>query len=387
MNTLLHNFRIKIVFLFFIVGAFINAVSAQTTLNESYVFGGISRDYHVYVPGIYSSQNAVPLVINLHGYTSNNLQQEAYADFRPIADTANFILVHPNGTFDQSLNRYWNFFGLPLADDIGFLSSLIDTIRTHYNIDTNRIYFTGFSNGGFMSFELACKLSHRVAAIASVAGGMISAQQTNCTPIHPMPVMYIHGTADATVSFNGIGGIIASLPVDSLMLYWVQKNQCNPVANVSNVPDIVSSDLSTTEHYVYENGLKGSTVEFYKILGGTHTWPGAPVNLGVTNMDFNASQEIWRFFNQYRLNNLITSVENIESFSSFEVYPNPSSGTFHFRLNQAENATMYIYTWDGKKVLESAKLSQYNQFSLPAGNYLVEVVVNGVRTHKSLLIK
>lgn len=387
MNTLLHDYRIKLVFLFFIAGTFINSVSAQTTLNESYVFGGISRDYHVYVPGIYSSQNAVPLVINLHGYTSNNLQQEAYADFRPIADTANFILVHPNGTFDQSLNRYWNFFGLPLADDIGFLSSLIDTVRAHYNIDTNRIYFTGFSNGGFMSFELACKLSHRVTAIASVAGGMISAQQMNCTPIHPIPVMYIHGTADATVSYSGVGGIIASLPVDSLVLYWVQKNQCNPVANVSTVPDMVTTDVSTADHYVYENGLNGSTVEFYKIWGGTHTWPGAPVNLGVTNMDFHASQEIWRFFNQFRLNNLITSVENVQSVSSFELYPNPSPGTFQIQLKQTENSSMHVYTWDGKQVLESTKLSQYNQFTLPPGIFLVEVLVNGVRYHKSLLVR
>lgn len=367
--------------------AFIGSSLAQTTLNESYIFGGVTRDYHVYVPAIYSVQNAVPLVINLHGYTSNNAQQEAYADFRPIADTANFILVHPNGTFDQSLNRYWNFFGLPVVDDIGFLSSLIDTMRSHYHIDTNRIYFTGLSNGGFMSFELACKLSHRVAAIASVAGGMISAQQTNCTPSHPVPVMYIHGTADATVSYTGVGGIIASLPVDSLISYWVQKNQCNPIANFSNVPDIVSSDLSTAEHYVYENGLKGSTVEFYKIIGGTHTWPGAPINLGVTNMDFKASQEIWRFFNQYRLNNLATSTVETTSIKSFDLFPNPSSGAVNLRLKQVEDATLRIHTWDGKVIMETSTLSLQNQFSLPPGNYLVELNLNYQRYHAHVVVR
>ncbi|MDQ2793176.1 MAG: hypothetical protein M3Y12_04095, partial [Bacteroidota bacterium] len=88
------------------------ALRAQTTVIRTLQAGGLTREYRLYVPAIYArTTGAVPLLLNLHGYGSNNQEQESYGDFRPIADTANFLVVHPNGTLDGTGNRNWNTFG------------------------------------------------------------------------------------------------------------------------------------------------------------------------------------------------------------------------------------------------------------------------------------
>src|SRR5690606_17264346 len=117
--------------LFTTIGSVFCALVAfsQTTIDHTLQHGGLTREYRLYIPASYDGTESVPLLFNLHGYTSNNVQQEVYADFRPIADTANFIIVHPNGTLDLGGNRYWNAFNIPGGvDDVGFLSTLIDEI-------------------------------------------------------------------------------------------------------------------------------------------------------------------------------------------------------------------------------------------------------------------
>ncbi len=294
---------------------------AQTFVVDSFVAGGIMRTFRVYVPTIYSNTNAVPLILNLHGYTSNAFEQEFYGNFKPIADTANIILVHPNGTLDPNNDQYWNNFDGSTVDDVGFLSALIDTISNRYNIDQNRIYSTGMSNGGFMSYDLACFLSHRIAAIASVTGSMIFTHMASCNPSHPMPVMQVHGTADPTVPY---AGNVAMSPIENLVDFWVDFNNCDTNPSFTALPDISTTDGCTAEHYVYSGGTYGSTVEFYKVIGGAHTWPGAIFNIGVTNQDFDASKEIWRFFSQYRLDDLV-SIEPSQTIRQSLIYPNPAS--------------------------------------------------------------
>src|SRR3954468_9123508 len=281
---------------------FLNIYSfSQITIIDSMSFGGIQRTYRLYIPAKYKSTTAVPLVLNLHGLGSNAMQQEAYGDFRSIADTANFILAHPNGTQTIS-GQGWNNFGTigSGVDDVGFLSALIDKISSKYSIDKNRIYSTGMSNGAFMSYDLACFLNTLIAAIASVTGSMIASHLKGCKAKRPTPVMEIHGSADNIVSYDGKGGIISSTHIDTLVNFWVRFNSCSaPI--VTTLPNINTSDGSTVEHRVYNNGKNGSTVELYKVLGGSHSWPGAPGNTAGTNKDFSASKEIWRFFSQFRL--------------------------------------------------------------------------------------
>ena len=316
----------------------LGSAAAQTTVTGTIQSGGLTRDYRLYVPAMYNGSAAVPLVLNLHGYASFAAQQEFYGDFRPIADTANFLIVHPNGTINNLGERFWNVLGgLSAVDDVAFLSNLIDSLRAAYNIDSNRIYSTGMSNGGFMSYSLACELSDKIAAIGSVTGSMITPKLNACNPQRPVPVMEIHGTADNTVPYNGSVSL-GTVAIPTLVNAWVQKNQCNPTPVITPVPDINTADGCTAEHYLYTGGINGSTVEHYKVIGGGHTWPGQLFPIGVTNQDFSASKEIWRFFSQYRLDVLTNANETEVSQAEWSVFPNPVNDRLSLRSNDGKQA-------------------------------------------------
>ena len=277
----------------------------QQTINASITHGSLQRDYILYVPASYSAGNEAPLLFNFHGYTSNAWQQAFYSNFNTVADDEGFIIVYPEGTLDNTGTSHWNVgWGGSTVDDIGFTSALIDSISADYSINQDRVYSTGMSNGGFMSYQLACELSDRIAAIASVTGSMNMGWFNSCNPNHPMPIMEIHGTADGNVPY-------ATIP--SIMDFWANFNNCNSSAIITNVPNTSTTDGCTAEHQIWENGNNGSTVEHYKIIGGEHSWPGALFPNGVTNQDIDASEKIWEFFSKYDINGLIspTSISNI----------------------------------------------------------------------------
>jgi len=321
-------------------------VNAQTTITDTINFGGLKRTYRLYVPKIYKASQPVPLILNLHGLTSNSQQQEVYGDFRPIADTANFILVHPEGT-NNGLGNGWNNFGAlgTGTDDIGFLNALINKISANYSIDQKRIYSTGMSNGGFMSYDLACFLNHRIAAIASVTGSMITSHLKACKVTRPTPVMEIHGTADNTVPYNG-GGALSFTHIDTLVNFWVKLNGCGAPVKTT-LPNTNTSDGSTVEHYVFDHGKNNTSVELYKVIGGGHSWPGAPPVIAGTNQDFNASKEIWRFFSKYRLDTPTQIVEEQQTTTEIMVFPNPSVNGFYIFLPQVLEGSYAIDIFNG----------------------------------------
>ena len=326
------------------------AVFAQsgTVVHDSIEHDALNREYKLYVPNAYDGTTAVPLVFNLHGLTSNMDEQMFYGDFRGIADTANFLVVHPNGTINTSGQRFWNSFGLAGVDDVDFLSNLLDSLNANYNIDLNRVYSTGMSNGGYMSFELACQLSDRIASVASVTGGMLQTRLNACSPNHPTPIMQIHGTNDGTVPYNGG---ITTVSIQGILDYWVTYDNCDETPVITNVADIDPNDGCTAEHFVYSGGDRNATVEHYKITGGGHTWPGAFVNTGVTNQDFDASAEIWRFFSQYTLEQLANVEQQNELTDQMIVYPNPTNGSVTVRLDHIQNAAqLNVFDALGRKV-------------------------------------
>ncbi|MBI1287377.1 MAG: T9SS type A sorting domain-containing protein [Flavobacteriales bacterium] len=358
---------------------------AQTTIVDSIIHDNIERNYRLYVPASYNGSVAVPLVFNLHGYTSNAMQQELYGDFRAIADTANFLVVHPNGTLDGTGTTFWNAFDVPTetVDDVGFLSALIDSLNAEYNIDLNRVYTTGMSNGGFMSYKLACDLSYRIAAMASVTGSMVTTQIASCSPTHPMPVMEIHGTADPTVPYTG-SGTLGSQPIVDVVDYWVNFNNCNSTAVQTAVPNTSTTDGCTTDHFLYTGGDNGATVEHYRVNGGGHTWPGAPIDIGVTSHDFSASVEIWRFFSQYTLDQLVSVEEATNVEQPFSVYPNPSEGQFSLRFKNTVSAKIRVFDAVGKLVLNETSRSKTVRLELPSsGIYFLQVETgHGIFTEK-----
>jgi polyhydroxybutyrate depolymerase len=355
-------------------------LSGAQTVEESVIFfDGLERTYTVYIPDIYDGTSPVPLVINMHGLGSNAQEQMIYGNFTAIADTANFIVVHPNGTEDDQGITFWNAFSSAGIDDVGFLSAMIDEVSSSYNIDENCIYSTGMSNGGFMSYYLACNLSNRIAAIASVTGTMVIGLPEICNAQHPTPVMQIHGTSDGVVPYNGS---IIFEPIDDVIEHWVSFNNCNPSGEFAEVPDIVSSDDCTAEHYVYSEGDLGSSVELYKVLGGDHSWPGAIINLNVTNMDFNASAEIWRFFRKYKLN-MLTNVSGSPIDEPFvSIYPNPGNGIYSVNVKISGSYQVECYDVFGRLANSFMDNSATFRLELPQpGVYLVSIS-NGDVTDK-----
>ncbi|MBK9104683.1 MAG: T9SS type A sorting domain-containing protein [Saprospiraceae bacterium] len=351
-------------------------LTGQQTINGTITHGGLQREYILYVPASYTAGTPVPLILNFHGYTSNAFEQMFYGDFRPIADTAGFIIVHPMGTVDLLGNTHFNVgWGTSQVDDLGFAAALIDSLSASYSIDQDRIYTTGMSNGGFMSYYLACEMSDRIAAMASVTGTMNVNQPATCSPTHPVPVMEIHGTADATVPYTG-NILFGTTP--AAIAYWVNYNHCDPTAVITGIPDTDQADGCTAEHQVYNNGDNGSTVEHFKIIGGEHTWPGSNFGGVGTNQDIDACKEIWRFFSKYDIHGLIntTSTGDIVRADPMQIYPNPA-GTYIMIERSTDVPAVYTLTtlMGQPMLLGSIATMKYklDLTAIPAGMFILKV--------------
>ena len=352
---------------------FVFSSSAQQTINASITHDGIERDYIVYVPEIYDGSTAVPLVLNFHGFGSSASQQMFYGDFRDIADTEGFLLVHPEGTTFIG-NQFWNvgFPGLSSTiDDVGFTEALIDELATLYTIDLDRVYATGMSNGGFMSFLLACQLSEKIAAVASVTGSMTQDTFDDCNAQLPTPVLQIHGTEDDVVLYNENN---LSLPIPDVISYWVDHNNCETTPTTTTLPDVDVSDGSTIEYSVYEDGDNGITTEHMKVIGGGHTWPGSVLNSAGTNQDIDASMEIWLFFSRYDINGLL-STDDYEN-KHVSIYPNPTQSKINLSLNYAKEVHYKLFSPLGKQLMTGTITSGNEEIDishLPSNVYFLKV--------------
>ena len=360
---------------------FVFSSSAQQTINASITHDGIERDYIIYVPEIYDGSKAVPLVLNFHGFGSSASQQMFYGDFRDIANTEGFLLVHPEGTTFIG-NQFWNV-GFPgissTIDDVGFTEALIDELATLYTIDLDRVYATGMSNGGFMSFLLACQLSEKIAAVASVTGSMTQDTFDDCNAQLPTPVLQIHGTEDDVVLYNENN---LSLPIPDVISYWVDHNNCETTPTTTTLPDVDVSDGSTIEYSVYEDGDNGITTEHMKVIGGGHTWPGSILNSAGTNQDIDASMEIWLFFSRYDINGLL-STDDYEN-RHVSIYPNPTQSKINLSLNYAKEVHYKLFSPLGKQLMTGTITSGNEEIDishLPSNIYFLKV---GNQFHKVL---
>ena len=360
---------------------FVFSSTAQQTINASITHDGIERDYILYVPEIYDGNTAAPLVLNFHGFGSSASQQMFYGDFRDIADTEGFLLVHPEGTTFIG-NQFWNvgFPGLSSnIDDVGFTEALIDELATLYAIDLDRVYATGMSNGGFMSFLLACQLSEKIAAVASVTGSMTQDTFDDCNAQHPTPVLQIHGTDDGVVLYNGNN---LSIPIADVISYWVDFNNCETTPTTTTLPDVDVSDGSTIEHSVYEDGDNGITTEHMKVIGGGHTWPGSVINTAGTNQDIDASMEIWLFFSRFDINGPL-STDDFEK-NQVTIYPNPTQSKINLSLNFSKEVHYKLFSPLGKQLMTGTITSSNQEIDishLPLNIYFLKV---GNQFHKVL---
>ena len=330
----------------------IQNLSAQEVINSTLSHGGITRNYILFVPASYDPSTPAPLVFSFHGYSSNAALNMNYTGFTAIADTAGFILVHPDGTLDGSGTPHWNVGGWTVGsqiDDVGFTEAMIDEISASYNINANRVYSCGMSNGGYMSFKLACELSDRIAAIASVTGSMTPQISNSCSPSHPTPILQLHGTADPTVPYNG--SPTWTLAIDDVIDYWVGFNNCNTTPIITAIDDTDPSDGTNVDHFVYAGGDNGVTTEHFKVYNGEHDWFGV-----WGNMDISSSIEICKFFSKYDINGSLANVNELTVVDEIKVFPNPSNESISVNMSISNDVDYEIVSPEGK-IIKSGTLS------------------------------
>ena len=274
------------------------------------VSGDRERCYHLYVPRGYDPSESVPIVVSMHGFLSNPNSQAVISGWHRLADREGFLVVYPQGT---SFPKRWNAgvtWGAAPVDDVQFFRRMLDDLSTVAAVDRSRVYVNGLSNGGGMAVRIACEASDQVAAIGTVAGAVVGFY--DCNPSRPVPAMAFHGTADPVVPYEGgdmrghilpWGADLTDAPTyfvgaEEWVAIWATGNGCDATPKV--IPP--QGDVRGVQ---YADCDQDAVVTLYSIVEGGHTWPGgAPIpGVGKTSTDIDASEEMWRFFEAYRLDN------------------------------------------------------------------------------------
>ncbi len=354
------------------------AVLGQTQAG-SIVFDGQERGYRFYLPETYSVDKQYPLVFNLHGFGSNAAQQEIYSGMDAVAEENEFIVLYPQGSSAMIAGTETQFFNVGFTgdyeadpDDVGFISALIDSMAASYSIDLNRVYSCGMSNGGFMSYRLACQLEDRIAAIASVTGVMMDVMAESCQSSKQVPVLHIHGTNDQTVPYAGAEDFYS---VQESLDYWIEQNSCEADGIVEEIEDIVTDDGTTVQKTSWVDCASGHEVILFRVNDGGHTWPDGVFDLdGMTNRDINASQEIWNFFERFTLDGAVVSTQSIDK-QVISSSPNPF--TDHLRLEDLDSfRSVTVISCNGQTMFEGkagANAISIDSSSWPSGIYMVMV--------------
>jgi polyhydroxybutyrate depolymerase len=236
------------------------------------------RPYGLKVPAGYDGRHPVPLVVLLHGYTSNGSAQARYFGLLAEADKAGFLLAYPDGTRDRLGNRFWNatdaccdFFHSGV-DDVAYLDDVIAEISARYPVDPARIYVVGHSNGAFMAHRYACDRAGRVAAIVTLAG-MTWKDQSHCPGGSPVSVLHVHGRNDTTVNYEGGATPEGAYPgavetVDD----WAAKTRCTgSLAATGRKLDLDGSiPGDETDEATFGGCPSGVSVTLWTIEGGGH---------------------------------------------------------------------------------------------------------------------
>ena len=299
--------------------SFLSGSPSDTNYSNSIIVDGLKRTYLIHTPPSFDKTKSMPLLIALHGGggTGKHMVKLTLGGFDKLSDQKGFIVVYPDG-----IERHWNDgrskeeTGYRVhkknIDDVGFISSLIDSLIRKLNIDSKRVYITGMSNGAIMSFRLACELTEKITAIASVAGNISRNLYSSCSPSRPISVLVMNNVDDNLMPFTG-GNITGPFGFNKLgkvlstsdtINFWVTHNNCSSsrvvISEINNDPQ----DGTLVLKKVYGNGNDGTEVILYSIKGGGHTWPGGYQYLneriiGKTSRDIDANEVIWSFFENH----------------------------------------------------------------------------------------
>ena len=287
----------KTSFLLFIIYSCLFSKTEHNTIEVN----RLTRDYYIYTPDTININTA--LILILHGYSGSALGIMNYSGFNKLVNDHNFIACYPQGTKDDKGYAFWNvgyaFHPGQTVDDVQFIVKLVSRLKNNYNISERNIFVTGMSNGGEMSYMLGCHTKGVFKAIASITGVMFNSFLNNCNP-NPINVFEVHGTKDKTNWWQGDadnkGGWGTYIGVEEGINYWVDVNNCQSFSS-DTLFDSDESDGSYIISDLHTNGINSTQVLLYKVINGGHDWPGSS-----GNMDINASEEVLKFFHQFRLN-------------------------------------------------------------------------------------
>ena len=282
--------------------------------HRTIIHEGVEREYLVHVPE--NLNNDSPIVFVIHGYTGSAEGIAAYSGMNSIAEREGFIAVYPQGTIDSYGNAFFNV-GYEFNDDspindVSFIRELVKSISQEFNLKRKRAFATGMSNGGDMSYLLACTSSDLFKAVAPVAGVLMKGLKDSCKFNSPVPIFEIHGTADKISLFEGDlnneEGWGAYYDLPSTIDFFAERYQ---LANKS-IKQITSKESGADYDIFFERHWSDDLEEevwMYRIENGRHVWPGIKFNwwnnplaryyFGSGNEDINASEEVWAFFKKY----------------------------------------------------------------------------------------
>lgn len=250
------------------------SVGAATTENWTIKVGGTTRNGIAYIP----SGIANPaMILQLHGMNQDAAYQKNQAKWEPIADTAKFIVVFPNGT-----NKQWDISG---TNDVNFMSAIIDTMYSRYKIDKNRVYISGFSMGGMFTYHAMNKLSDKIAAFAPCSGYPMGG--TTASSPRPVPILHIHGDADDVVSYSG---------VEKALSTWRNWNGCPTTVQTTKPYPADKPSSVTTKSYWGPCVKNGKTTEVMLLTNkGKGHWYSMDQSSELSSV------EIWNFSKKYSL--------------------------------------------------------------------------------------
>jgi len=352
---------------------------AAQELKERYLFhDDIIREYLIYIPSTYNESEPAPLVFVLHGLGADK-ENMVGVRMNDMAEEFGYIVIYPDAIL-SFLGTAWNS-GTILntdIDDVGFITELIDTVSNTYNINDRRIYSCGFSMGGIMSHRLACEKSNLFAAIASQSGPLAKTVRDVCTPERPVPVLYIHGTADETLPYSG-NVLYGTASAMNTFNRWGLNNDCGTDVEIYQVPDTANEDYHV-ERYTFTGCDPESEVIHYRIYDWPHRWPLFGYNI-------NSTREMAHFFERHILPEaddivLTPVIESIEE-DLYSWGPNPFQHEFDIKLRPEFEGSWKIYSAGGQMVEQGNTSRTLNTELWQAGIYLLAVHKgNEVLTYK-----
>ena len=300
--------------------------------------GNLTRHALLHVPAsVKQSSKPAPLVLNWHGMMETPQEQQGLSDFDRVSDAGAFILAYPQGgakatVLGHSLPGFTHNGGgccssadsdKTRIDDVAFARALVDAVDLVVPVDRSRVYSTGFSNGGFMSYRLGCQASDVFAAVAVVSAvlanhpnlAMGSTQKFDCQPPRTVPLLHIHGTKDELVTYTG-NPLFGWPAAEASAKAWAARNGCHQ-GNKHTTFENHSATSNSSVRCVEWCGGEMTNVTICTIQGGTHAWPAGRCGgkLGACTLAIpgyatlhlagepimHASDEIWRFFKGKRL--------------------------------------------------------------------------------------